>query len=76
MKDGLLWYDDSSHRTLPEKVARAAAAYMKKHRQVPGICFVHPSALSNGPIKVGVVEVRPLPTVLRHHFWIGEEEEQ
>jgi len=31
----------------------------------------------NGKVrKVGGVRVSPSPTVLRHHFWLGREEEQ
>ncbi len=91
MKVGLLWYDDDPGRDLAEKVGRAARRYRQKFGTSPNICYVHrsvlhPSASSgqasqgetgNGKVrKVGGVRVSPSPTVLRHHFWLGREEEQ
>lgn len=77
MNEGLLWYDDDPKRDLPRKVALAAARYAQKHGGVaPDTCYVHPSALAGtgGGVSVGGVRVRALPTVLRHHFWVGREE--
>jgi len=78
MKEGLLWYDDNPGRDLAEKIGRAAQRYRQKFGAAPDVCYVHPSTLSgngNGH-KVGDVCVSPLPTVLRHHFWLGREEKR
>lgn len=77
MKEGLLWYDDDPGTTLAQKVARAAARYYQKYDIVPNVCFVHPSALGgNGQATtVGPVSIKPLSSVLRHHFWIGVQDE-
>ena len=90
MKVGLLWYDDDSGRDLAEKVGRAARRYRQKFGTSPNICYVHRSVLhspassgqapqgemGNGKVrKVGGVRVSPSPTVLRHHFWLGREEQ-
>jgi hypothetical protein len=74
MKEGLLWYDDSGH-DLAEKVGGAVRRYRKKFGVAPDACYVHPSALNgNGKTKeVGGVRVTVLPSVLRHHFWLGRE---
>jgi len=74
MKEGLLWYDDSG-RDLADKVGQAARRYRKKFGAPPDACYVHPSALKgNGKVKdVGGVRVMALPSVLRHHFWLGRE---
>jgi hypothetical protein len=74
MKEGLLWYDDSG-RDLADKVGQAARRYRKKFGATPDICYVHPSALSgNGKVhQVGKVRVSSKPSVLRHHFWLGQE---
>lgn len=73
MKTGLLWYDDNPTRSLTEKIALAAARYRQKHGVPPNICYVHPN--TRDIVKnVGVVEVKPLRTVLIHHIWIGMEE--
>ena len=71
MIEGLLWFDDDPFRDLAHKIALAAARYRKKFGAPPNVCYVHPSA---SPVeRVGGVEVKPLPTVLVHHFWIGCE---
>jgi len=59
MEWGLLWFDDTSGRSLEDKVARAAAHYERKFGQLPTLCFVHPSA------KNGTDQVRP------NCLWIG-----
>ena len=91
MKEGLLWYDDNPKHNLAEKVGRAARRYRQKFGTPPDVCYVHPSALSDGQAcldgrqaggsngkvrKVGEVRVASLPSVLRHHFWVGREEER
>ena len=81
MKEGLLWYDDNPGRNLAEKIGRAARRYRQKFGTAPDTCYVHPSTLSGAPPpdggrKVAGVCVSPLPTVLRHHFWVGREEKQ
>jgi hypothetical protein len=74
MKEGLLWYDDSG-RDLADKVGLAVRRYRQKFGAPPDACYVHPSALKdNGRVKeVGGVRVMALPSVLRHHFWLGQE---
>ena len=76
MKEGLLWYDDDPKRDLMEKVGRAAQRYRQKFGVPPDVCYVHPSAVSsNGQVRdVSGVQVVSRLSVLRHHFWIGQEE--
>jgi hypothetical protein len=78
MDRGLLWYDDDPDRSLIEKVRRATQRYSKKFGAPPDACYVHPSVLKdNGRVKeVGGVRVMALPSVLRHHFWLGREEKR
>lgn len=78
MKEGLLWYDDDPGRDLAEKIGRAARRYRQKFGSPPDACYVHPSALGgNGQVhKVGGVRITSLPSVLRHHFWLGQEEQR
>lgn len=77
MKEGLLWYDDSG-RELADKIGQAARRYRKKFGTSPDACYVHPSVLKdNGKSKaVDGIRVAPSPSVLRHHFWLGQEEER
>ena len=77
MKEGLLWYDDSGQE-LAEKIGQAARRYRQKYGASPDACYVHPSVLKgNGKSKrVGGIRVAPSPSVLRHHFWLGQEEKR
>lgn len=72
---GLLWFDASPGRDLADKIGQAARRYRQKYGVEPNLCYVHPSALSDGDKvkKVGEVRVSSRPTVLVHHFWIGVE---
>lgn len=76
MNEGLLWYDDDPQRGLADKIARAAQRYRQKFGAPPDACYVHPSALAgNGKmLAVDGVRVAPLAVMLRHHFWLGQEE--
>ena len=78
MKEGLLWYDDNPGRNLAEKIEPAARRYRQKFGAAPEICYVHPSTLGgNGKVKqVAGMRVASLPSVLRHHFWLGREEKR
>ena len=88
MKEGLLWYDDDPGRDLSEKIKRAAERYQQKYGAPPNICYVHPSVMNSpvpgakGEPQAGKVQnasgmqVASLPSVLRHHFWLGREEKQ
>ena len=78
MKEGLLWYDDNPGRGLAEKIGPAARRYQEKFGASPNVCYVHPSVLDgNGKTqKVGELTVAPLSSVLRHHFWLGREEQR
>ncbi len=75
MKMGLLWFDDDPGRDLVEKVGAAARRYGRKFGTAANMCYVHPTAVESG-CRVGTVRVASKATVLRHHFWVGVEEER
>lgn len=72
MKTGLLIYNDSTS-DLQTKVQVAIRKHQAKTGVRPNVCYVHREALTNGPFTVDGVRVSSMPTVLRHHFWIGVE---
>ena len=74
MKVGLLWYDNDPGRNLRQKVSRAAQRYRKKFGRQPDVCYVHPSVLEGKTEQLGKLKVTALASVLRHHFWVGEED--
>jgi len=73
VKTGLLWFDDDPGRDLAQKVERAARRHRQKFGHRPNACYVHPSMLNGGPRNIDGVLVASLPTILRHHLWVGEE---
>jgi hypothetical protein len=76
MKVGLLWYDDDPKCDLSDKVSKAAKRYAQKFGMSPNVCYVHPSAMDACPggREVEGVHVDPLVSVLRNHFWLGQED--
>ncbi|HDQ72907.1 MAG TPA: hypothetical protein ENN19_12545 [Chloroflexi bacterium] len=78
MKEGLLWFDDDPGRGLAEKVMQATRRYRQKYGASPNVCYVHPATMgANGNGAEREIEgvcVAPLPSVLRHHFWVGQEQ--
>jgi hypothetical protein len=74
MEIGLLWFDDDKQMTAEEKIAQAVRRYRQKFGHAPTVCFVHPDEPVTKESVAGVA-VRPLRTVLRHHFWVGVEKQ-
>ncbi len=67
---GMLWYDDTAHRPLEDKVARAAQHYERKYGQAPTLCLVHPSA-KNGTDEVNGVQIQAVRFVMPNCLFIG-----
>ena len=72
MKWGLLWYDADPKKTLEEKVRGAAVRYQEKHGAMPTVCFVNPCEV-DGDVVVDECKVIAHRSVLKNHWWIGEE---
>ena len=73
MDIGMLWYDDDSHRTLNDKVARAVEHYRTKYGAQPTVCFVNPTLLKakDAPDMAAGILLRSSRQVMLNHFWIG-----
>ena len=76
MDIGMLWFDDTPNQDWAHKVRRAAEYYRQKYGEQPNLCYVHPSMVSEEREQLGGVEIRPAPTILPHHLWMGVEREQ
>ena len=70
---GLLWYDNSA-QDLSQKLARAIQRYQARFGAQPNVCYVHPTAMPEGEPKVRGLRVAPSANILRHHFWLGQEQ--
>lgn len=70
MNVGMLWLDDDKHTTLEEKIQKAADYYHNKYGQSPNLCVVNPAMVEESK-KVGLIQIRTAPNILRNHFWVG-----
>ena len=70
MNVGMLWLDADKGRSFEEKVQRAADYYREKYGRQPELCLVNTKMLGDEK-EVGKIEVKPIKTVLPHHFWLG-----
>lgn len=75
MREGLLWYDNDPGRRLPDKVKRAATRYQARFGQKPTMCYVNLAEFDDQFEEVNGIRLRPVPNILRHHFWLGVEVE-
>ncbi|MBN1401426.1 MAG: hypothetical protein JXA74_11355 [Anaerolineae bacterium] len=71
LSKGMLWFDDSSGRSLAHKVEQAAHYYQTKYGAPPNVCYVHPSCLSDESPSLETIKILASGYVLPHHFWIG-----
>lgn len=70
---GLLWYD-SSTTELGAKLQKVVKRYQERFGAQPNVCYVHPGTLPQGEVSLGGIRVRPSEHVLKHHFWVGQEQ--
>lgn len=71
MTTGMLWFDNDPQIDMRTKLNRAVAYYQKKYGQAPDLCYVHPSMLSENPIRAVGLDVQADQMILPNHFWIG-----
>ena len=76
MITGVLYHNSSEKVSLGAKVAEAAVAHIRRTGVQPDTCYVHPTALPDGDRVFHGIAVRSSARVLRHHFWIGVENEK
>jgi len=69
--EALVWFDPDRKRPLAEKVEAAARRFRERLGAQPNLCLVHPSEAGSHPRVV----VRPDPRVLRHHYWVGIDDQ-
>jgi hypothetical protein len=74
MDIGMLWFDDSA-RPLRDKVERAVEYYAQKYGRTPTLCLVNPAGLDEAEGTLAGVEVRGARSVMKHHLWIGVDEQ-
>jgi len=77
MTSGMMWHDNSS-TPLAQKVAKAAAYYLKKYGHAPELCLVNPSMKIDSDTVNSAsgnsITIRQSKIVLPDHLWIGVEE--
>lgn len=71
MHVGMLWFDNDTKSSLPEKVKRAADYYRRKYGEVPDLCLVNPAMLEKGNVEGTEVKVETAADIQPNHFWVG-----
>ncbi len=73
MKQGLLWFDNDSKRSLEDKIAQAVERYVQKFGHQPNICYVNPQMIvEQDAVRLSKqVRLATARNVLPHHFWVG-----
>lgn len=74
MNTGMLWFDNDPKTGLDQKVKQAADYFRKKYGQIPDLCLVNPSMLTEPQHQAGNISVRPWRTIAPGHLWIGVDE--
>jgi hypothetical protein len=74
MNEGLLWFDSDSRRKLTDKIHQAANRYQTKFGHQPTVCYLN-TADFEGPTEINGIQLRAAANVLRHHLWLGIENE-
>ena len=76
MKEGLLWFDNDPRRKLTDKIGQASTRYQVKFGRRPTVCYVNEADLNGHSGEVKDIRLQVRPNILRHHFWIGVENEK
>ncbi len=79
MNVGMLWFDNDARTPLTARVERAADYYRRKYGQMPTVCLVHPSMLTEQRAEAaeacaGTLVLRASRSILPGHLWIGVED--
>ncbi|MBN1994762.1 MAG: hypothetical protein JW953_18845 [Anaerolineae bacterium] len=75
MKEGLLWFDSDPRRKLDDKIGQAATRYQVRFGRRPTVCYLNVADLDGQPGEVKGIRLQAVSNVLRHHFWVGVENE-
>lgn len=77
MKIGMMWFDNSPKKSLPEKCNGAIQYFTDKYGMRPTVIVVHPSMATATDTKdyktVLGVTIEISRSVLPNHFWIGTD---
>ncbi|HWQ14849.1 MAG TPA: hypothetical protein VNL77_18765 [Roseiflexaceae bacterium] len=69
--DYLVWYDESTKKSVPEKIQEAIAAYVARFTTAPNLVLVNTADQA----EVGGVLIRSERTVQPNTFWVGRQED-
>jgi hypothetical protein len=75
MKEGLLWFDNDPRRKLADKISQAATRYQVRCGRKPTVCYLNVADLNGQSDEIKGIRLQVVSNVLRHHFWIGVDNE-
>jgi hypothetical protein len=65
--DYFVWYDETSHKSIAQKIQDAITAYSARFSEEPPLILVN----TNDQADMGLIDVRCEPTVQRNTFWLA-----
>lgn len=72
----MMWFDGSSGRGLPEKIALAVAYYRQKYQLLPNLVSVNPQDNPGGITDLDGIRVVSERSTLKNHLIIGQSLKQ
>jgi hypothetical protein len=70
MKQGLLWYDNDSKKSLEAKLADAVSRYKEKYGAEPSVCYVHPTHIDQARPTYGKIKMVKADRMQPNHLWL------
>lgn len=74
LKEGLLWFDDDSRRSVSAKIRGAIERYQERFGVPPTLCCLNPTQLAN--LQLPGVTLVADPLLGRNYFLIGHDADQ
>ncbi len=71
LRTGMLWFDNSTQRSLRAKISLAAKRYQDKYGEPPNVCYVHGEDADQDAIQEGTLRIIRSRDILPHHYWLG-----
>ena len=70
MREGMLWYDNTTKTDIKEKINGAVDFFKEKYGQMPKVCYVHPQSIDSEFILDKTVKVLSNDKIIKNHIWL------
>lgn len=78
MKQGMLWFDNDSSKSLETKINDAVKYYQIQHPSlpIPNCVTMHPNTFEDHKLDIKGIIIETNKFILPHHIWVGRKEEK